>query len=137
MRMSDMIRETIEGGLIVTPATLVAAHIFFWLPFLSASHAIQRNSRKSIHLMTSSAISDHWKEKILPVYAASIAANSLILGGLLILVAAAYGAVLYATGKLWNTHFDFFASLQRVDYAVYAIVIATLYLFARKRLKRE
>lgn len=137
MRMSEVIRETIEGSLIVAPATIVVVHTFLLLPFLSVLRSIQCNSHKSIHLITSSAISDHWKEKILPVYAGAIATNSLILGGLLVLLVTAYGAVLYATGKLWNTNFDFLATLQRIDYMVYAIVIATLYLFARKRFKLE
>jgi len=135
--MTKMLLDAIEGSLIVAPATIVAAHIFLLLPFSSVLQRLQRNARKSIHLMTASAISDHWKEKSLPVYAGAIAMNALTLGGLLILLATTYGAALYATGKLWDTNFDFAASLQRIDFMVYAIVIATLYLFARKRLKRE
>lgn len=137
MTMNEMIREALEGSLIVAPATIVAVHIFLLLPFFSVLHGLQRASHKSIHLITSSAISDHWKEKILPAYAGAIAKNALILGGLLVLLVTAYGAVLYGTGKLWSINFDFLASLQRIDYMVYAIIIATLYLFALKRFKYE
>jgi len=59
--------------------TLVAVEAFLRTPFKRALTDLAVASKKSASVISSKSISDHWKEKVLPRYAAQIFKNSIYL----------------------------------------------------------
>jgi hypothetical protein len=64
-------------------AALAASELFLRLPILPALDKAREAAMKSARLLPSKRISDHWKERMLPVYARIIATSSLTFFGLL------------------------------------------------------
>ena len=60
--------------------------IFFRLKFVLYFSSIHQNWLKVFHVIISSKISDHWKEKMVPVYPYMILKNALNLLGILLLI---------------------------------------------------
>ena len=64
----------------------LSVEIIFRLKFFSHIHVISRRSSKVLKIISSSIISDHWKERVVPAYALIILKESLIILGILGLV---------------------------------------------------
>jgi hypothetical protein len=64
----------------------LSIEILFRLKFISHVYNISRNAVKAIQIITSSRISDHWKEKTVPIYALIILKKSLVILGILFLI---------------------------------------------------
>ncbi len=84
-----------------TAACVVVVELFFRLPFIASVESVNRASLRALDTVRSPRVSDHWKEKVLPRYAARILLASLKLGGLLLLCGAVFVAVYFAVGWLW------------------------------------
>ncbi len=66
--------------------TIAVIELVFRTNFFSSLNLILNCSKKSYHLMLSSKISDHWKEKLLPYYSVMILKSSLKMLTILILI---------------------------------------------------
>lgn len=93
-------------------------------------------SRKSVAIVKSANISDHWKQKILPAYALDMFGRSLWVLFLLIVVASVFVMGLYCGGWLFADKFEGFLVLERTDYQLSSFVIAMAYLLCRRSLAR-
>lgn len=72
--------------LLLFGATAIAVEIFLKTPMLSWVNDLTVTGQKSVHMVSSEKISDHWKEKVLLRYSGSIAVNTLkILFGMFII----------------------------------------------------
>ena len=92
-----------------------------------------RAASKSLRVLRAAGISDHWKERVLQRYSVLLLAASVRLLGAIVLILGLYAAVLSAAGWLLVPAFDPLDALLRADYAVVAVVVAALYLPARRR----
>ena len=63
----------------VVLVTVVAVFAFLQPPFRQVSTDLLRTTRKSLHIISSRRISDHWKARVLPRYAGQMFKSSLIL----------------------------------------------------------
>jgi len=61
----------------------IASEVFLRLPIMATLRDAQTAAQKSALLLSSKRISDHWKERMLPVYARIIATSSLLFFALL------------------------------------------------------
>ena len=55
----------------------ISVEVFIRLNFLSHLDSILKASKKAIYIIPKNNISDHWKEKVIPVYALRIMKYSL------------------------------------------------------------
>jgi hypothetical protein len=69
--------------LAVSLITIVAVELFLRLPLARLVRELAAVLQKVTRVITSSAISDHWKEKVLLRYAGSIALSTLRIGAVL------------------------------------------------------
>ena len=67
-------------------ACILSIELLLRLKFISYVDLIIRNMNKVFHVIISSNISDHWKEKIVPSYAFIILKNSLSILGVMFLI---------------------------------------------------
>ncbi len=67
-------------------ACVLSIELFIRLKFIFYVNSIFKNTNKVFHLIISSNISDHWKEKIVPEYAFILLKNSLLILGILFLI---------------------------------------------------
>ena len=67
-------------------ACVLSIELFLRLKFMSYVNSIVKNTNKVFRVIISSNISDHWKEKMVPVYAVIILKNSLLILGILFLI---------------------------------------------------
>ncbi len=68
--------------------TMAAVELVLRLPIAGLARRLSTLLQKAFRVVSSRAISDHWKEKVLPSYAKGLAAISLKLGAILSLVGA-------------------------------------------------
>lgn len=57
-------------------AAVLAGEVLWRLPLLAQLRAVVAAARKSAHVLASSKVSDHWKERVLPAYAWRIGRGS-------------------------------------------------------------
>ena len=86
--------------LILGVATLVSCVIVRRLPILEQFRGATSYARRSLRLIVNTAISDHWKERVLPRYAWRLARNSLSGFGLMLLALAPF-IFLAGVDQLW------------------------------------
>jgi hypothetical protein len=77
--------ESLWSWLVLLVCTFLTVELFFRLPFIDSARRVIAVSRKSASVVASSKISDHWKEKVVPVYAGKLFVGSLQLFGWMIL----------------------------------------------------
>ena len=63
--------------LLLVLAAVVACELFLRLPLMATIKQATSTAAKASAVLRAKRVSDHWKERILPVYAGKIAANSL------------------------------------------------------------
>ncbi|MEM1411550.1 MAG: sulfotransferase [Pseudomonadota bacterium] len=79
---------------------VVVVELFVRLPFMAQVEAVTGGALKAVGLVRSPRISDHWKERVLPVYAGRILKASLSLAGLLLLCAMAF-VIVWVLAAWW------------------------------------
>lgn len=124
--------DVLRGLLLVAPATVAVVEAFRLCPLLRLAHSLLDQVRKSMHVVAASGISEHWKELVLPAYAATMMRTSLLLGGWLLVLLAVFAMALQMTGSVLFDGFNALQALERVDYGLYAVGIAALYLALRR-----
>jgi hypothetical protein len=105
-------------------ACFLSIELFLRLKFISYLNSISRNSNKVFHVIISSNISDHWKEKMVPVYAFILLKNSLLILGILFLIILVFSAFIVLSSK-------FLVLLLSVTGIAMSIVISYTYLKLR------
>jgi hypothetical protein len=114
-------------------SAVVASELLVRLPLLPAIGRARAAAQKSARLLRSKRVSDHWKEKMLPVYAAVIARNSVIFFGLL--CAAILPVALFGFGYPGGPGGWLAALMQPVNLAV-LFGLSILYIIARTLVAR-
>ena len=117
----------------VALATALAIEAALRLVLGGTVREMARAASKSLRVLRASAISDHWKERVLRRYSAVLLWASVRLFAVIAVVVGLYAAVLTAAGLLLVPAFDPLDALLRPDYAVLAVVVAALYLPARRK----
>ena len=105
-------------------ACVLSIELFLRLKFMSYVNSMVRNSNKVFHVIISSNISDHWKEKMVPVYAFILLKNSLLILGILFLIILVFSAFIVLSSK-------FLALLLSVTGIATSIVISLAYVKLR------
>ena len=80
-------------------ACVLSIELFLRLKFMSYVNSIARNSNKVFYVIISSNISDHWKEKMIPIYAFILLKNSLSILGILLLIILVFSAFIFLSSK--------------------------------------
>jgi hypothetical protein len=105
-------------------ACFLSIELFFRLKFMSHVNSIARNTNKVFRVIISSNISDHWKEKMVPVYAFILLKNSLVILGILFLIIFVFSAFIVLSSK-------FLTLLLSITGIAMSIVISITYLKLR------
>ena len=80
-------------------ACVLSIELLLRLKFMSYVNSIFRNTNKVFRVIISSNISDHWKEKMVPVYAFILLKNSLFILGMLVLIVLMFSAFIVLSSK--------------------------------------
>jgi hypothetical protein len=105
-------------------ACFLNIEIFLKFKFTIYLKSLGMYIKKVFHIIISSDISDHWKEKMVPVYALIILKNSLILLGVLLLIIFTFS--LFAVFS--NNYFSIIFSISGL---LTSILASYLYLMLR------
>ena len=105
-------------------ACVLSIELLLRLKFMSYVNSIFRNTNKVFRVIISSNISDHWKEKMVPVYAYILLKNSLLILGILFLIIIIFSAFMVLSSK-------FLTLLLSVSGVATSIVISFAYLKLR------
>ena len=105
-------------------ACVLSIELLLRLKFMSYVNSIARNSNKVFRVIISSNISDHWKEKMVPVYAFILLKNSLFILGMLFLIVLMFSAFIVLSSK-------FLTLILSVTGVASSIVISFAYLKLR------
>ena len=105
-------------------ACVLSIELFLRLKFMFYVNSIGKNTNKVFRIIISSNISDHWKEKMVPVYAFILLKNSLLILGILFLIILVFSAFIVLSSK-------FLALILSVTGVATSIVISLIYLKLR------
>ena len=105
-------------------ACVLSIELFLRLKFMFYVNSIGRNLNKVFHVIISSNISDHWKEKMVPTYAFILLKNSLSILGILFLIILVFSAFIVLSSK-------FLTLLLSITGVATSIVISFTYLKLR------
>ena len=105
-------------------ACVLSVELFLRLKFMSYVNSIGRNSNKVFRVIISSNISDHWKEKMVPIYAFILLRNSLSILGILFLIILVFSAFIVLSSK-------FLTLLLSITGVAISIIISFTYLKLR------
>ena len=86
--------------LILVIVCIISFELFIRLNFINLFAEIIKWSKKSINLLKSSRISDHWKEVVIPVYALKIMKISLLIFFILSIIIILFISANYFYGGL-------------------------------------
>ena len=116
-------------GLLVL-GTVCVVESFLRLPILSRVKSLKDLLRKISWVLKSSSVSDHWKEKILPVYAwrlfsSSLALFTLVFVGILPMIAIA--------GLADIINIPLLPLVSSLTGILASTIIAVIYIFLRRR----
>ncbi len=110
---------------ILSLVCIVSVEIFVRLDFLSILDSFLKVARKVTYIIPKNNISDHWKEKVIPVYSLKIMNYSLQILIILMLILS-----LFMIANFFIS--DFFAYTLSLIGVIESIVFAYGYVFIRK-----
>jgi hypothetical protein len=113
---------------------IVAIELFMLLPFLKSVARLGEISRKSAKVISSSRISDHWKEKALQRYSRDMAVCSITLGFYMAIVFGVVMALALALDAAIQPQVSTLDYAMTMEGLLLATGFAFLYIFVRKRL---
>lgn len=120
-------------ALVVAPC-IVFVELFRVLPFTAELGKLHRNSTKSITVLRSNRISDHWKGMIIPHYARLILQSTCLLGLFLVSCCGTFAATYLVAGYFLKS--DLAQSLNsflRLDTQLSALLVGSFYAIARTK----
>ena len=111
-------------------ACILSIELFLRLKFMSYVNSIVKNTNKVFRVIISSNISDHWKEKMVPVYAFILLKNSLLILGILFFIILVFSAFIVLSSK-------FLTLILSITGVAMSIFISFIYLKLRVTLLNE
>jgi len=121
-------------AIVLTPC-IVFVEAFRVLPFGAELNRLQRNSVKSITVIRSNRISDHWKGMIIPHYAGLILRSTCLLGLFLLLCCSIFTITYLTAGYLLHTDLALVvSSFFEIDTQLSALLVGSLYALVRTKL---
>lgn len=114
--------------LLVAVAIIAVVEAFLFLPFVERVKRIWSSYSKAVRTISSRQISDHWKEKVLVAYAASIFSESITV---LIILGLAISPILAAIFAGTFLGLDVYRALMSVEGILFTCVFSLLYLLVR------
>lgn len=119
---------------IVTIPCIVFVELFLLLPFSSVLKTLYKDSTQSLSVLKSKAISDHWKEKVIPHYAGLIFKSTCLLGLFLVVVFSIFVLTFLIISYALQYNFEqSIALLLSLNTQISALLIGCLYAAARTR----
>lgn len=119
--------------IVVICVSCLAAELFMRLPFEFTVLRMARCGARASHIIASRRISDHWKEKAMPVYAGRMARCTLTLTLYFAVLGAAVGGVFLAADAIAPETGRFLSSMTGL---MAGFLAATVYYLLRRRLVR-
>jgi len=107
----------------------ILVEVFDRLPLLQTARSIATVARKSIRVISSNAISDHWKEKAVTAYSLAMMKHTAMALGMLILFLGIVGIAIVA-GRVVSL--DLHAFLITWQGVVYSVLVAAVYAKVRR-----
>lgn len=130
-----MLNELTAGVIATVPGVVATVELFMRLPISAEIGKLHATTGKSIKVISSSRISDHWKEKATQRYSRTILTSSCLLFFYLIVLLMAFCAVYVLAGLFLFAGIEQgLAQLLQVKIQLVAVVVGVLYTFMRKRL---
>jgi len=113
-----------------------AVELFFYLPIRQYIFDLKGTAVKAIAVCSTSKISDHWKEKILPRYAAKILGSTLRMSFSLGVLVLTFGGMYGLTGVAFFENVrEGFEELFLIETQLFLIGISIVYGGVRNRLR--
>ena len=120
--------------LIIAVVSIWAVEIFLKLPVREAVNDLLRVSQKAVHTVSSPHISDHWKEKVMLVYARKSFICTLRLAGIMIIFIALILMPVFAVDHFKPTDQSVFLLLSTAKGLIASTIVAMCYFWLRSRL---
>jgi uncharacterized membrane-anchored protein len=114
---------------LTTILCIVLIELLARLPLLPALWEIDRVARKAVRTLAAKRISDHWKERVLLVYARSLFVSSMKLAAVMAVAGMVAVIFVLASDSLGAAVGDFVASGTGL---LFSLVVAALYFKIRK-----
>ena len=99
------------------------------MPLATVSSEIRSVVQKALHTLGAKSVSDHWKEKVMLVYACSLFKSTIKLGGFLAAIAAVAVLLIFGFDSLGATIGNFIVSWIGI---LFSIIVAFVYFTIRK-----
>ena len=115
--------------ILTTVLCIILVEFAIRLPFPRIISEISIVSRKAIHILGAKSISDHWKEKVMLVYARCLFTSTIKLAGFLIAVIGLASMLIFVSDYFGAKVGGFIISWGGV---LFTIVVATIYFSIRK-----
>ena len=115
-------------------ATLISVEIFFRLPVISTARLTADCAARSSRVMQSKHISDHWKERALPMYSQRMMAATLKLAAYIFIVLSPFLVIWVLTLPLNASFATLLTSLVGIGVSM---VVAFVYAMLRRQLVRR
>lgn len=113
---------------------IVAVELFLFFPILKSIASLAAVSQKSLRVVSSKRISDHWKEKVLKYYARDMARYSLATAFWLALLLLFVAVCAFLLDMLMDEGASIAEYAMSVEGMVLATFFAITYAYMRKRL---
>jgi hypothetical protein len=131
MKTTDLIFLGIASIL----GAIVFVELFLFLPIINAVKSVEKNAVKSLKVVSSKRISEHWKERVLLRYALLIFEASLKCGFYLIVLVLSFVSVFFFVGMFFYGNFSNAWELILSPYVQLIALLAGLgYAFFRKKI---
>ena len=121
---------------LVSFITIIAVELFLRFPLISCVKNFSKVSKKSLKVISSKKISDHWKEKVIPVYAVKVFMLTLKLTVLIICVFAGALLPVFVLEYAMVPEPSFWVEIAKPYALILSCIVAVLYYFVRKRYVR-
>lgn len=115
--------------LLVGAICCVLVEVFRRLPLTETTHSMAALAGKSVAVISSRAISDHWKEKVLLAYSVAMLKRTVVLLGFILLLLGIVGAGILIGEMLELDVYAFLLSWQGI---LYSTLIAAAYATVRR-----
>jgi hypothetical protein len=119
--------------LILGLLSIIAVELFLRLPVLNPIRKLIQTSQKATKVLSSSHISDHWKEKVLQRYSFEMAKASLSIGVGIVIIFSILIGIAYLMDMLLNGKTSTLNFAMTTEGIVIALLASTAYVYIRKR----
>jgi len=117
-------------------SVIIVMELFFHFQVSQYVHALKGIGLKAFAVLSTSRISDHWKEKILPCYAVKILSGTIKISYCIGLLVISFGIVYGLIGLLvFESLPEGLENLYRLDMQIIVMGISVIYGLFRNRLK--